>query len=216
MNLDFLKPKPGDDVEAWWSGVVEWAKTLAVEIGPGMRVSQMAGGGLRILMSDDTTVRTPFRVGLSGRRVTVSTGFLGTQVPYLISGDLMVRLDATGPDGVTPDPGGRPSLDLSDAVPGDDERSAIVVRVRLDANGVPIDDIETPEALQVVHLPKFDPAEKRRLMREESVAIQELAILYWTGDEPQRAGQVVRHNLKFSFAPSSQDDGVGRPFFSAV
>jgi hypothetical protein len=212
MNLAHLYPKPGEYVDEWWSRVIEWAKTLTVELGPGMRSSQGLNG-LRVMVSDSSPVRTPFRVGLTGRRARISTGYLDASVPYILSGDgeTAVRLDGTGADGLTPDPLGLPVLDLSDAEPGPDGRSAIVLRLTLDERGIPLDDEETPEALQILHLSDFSPAAKRALLTDENQAIQELAILYWSNNEPTRVGQVVRHNLVASYATETQT-----AFFSAV
>lgn len=211
MDISRLRPREGDDVERWWESVIQWARTLTVEIGPGMKATQIAGGGLRLIVDRVTTVRTPFSVAVTGRRATITPGYLGDRVPYIVADDLAVRLDGTRADGITPDPLGRPELALRSARPGEDGRSAIALRVRVGESGAPLDDREDPEALQVVHVSEFGPAEKRRLWTEERIALQELAVIYWTagGREPDRRGQVVRHNLRLSTAE-------GRAFFSAV
>lgn len=215
MDLSHLYPKKGDDVLAWWEKVIAWAKTLGVEIGPGMFTSQ-GPNGTQILVRGESPVRTPFRVGLTGRRVTVSEGFLGERVPFIqtASGD-WVRLDGTAADGVTPSPLGRPSIDLARAEPGEDRRGAIALRVRTDARGIPLDDREDPEALSIAYLAEFG-ATARRALAAEGWGIQPLAIVYWQGSAPGRVGQIVRHNLVHSFAASAAEGEPGRHFFSAV
>lgn len=216
MDLRQLYPKPGDDVLEWWAQVIAWAKTLTVELGPGMRASQGLHG-LRILVDDSEPVRTPFRVGLTGRRARISAGYLDGRVPYVLTGVGPVRLDGTGEDGITPNPWGVvPELDLKDAKPGEDGRSAIALLVRLDARGIPLDDQATPRARHVGHVADFSGRAKRERLDAEGIAIQELAVLYWRGGEPERVGQVVRHNLVMSYAPGNRDGERGRAFFSAV
>lgn len=214
MDLRHLYPRAGDDVLDWWEKVVAWARTLEVDLGPEAFATQ-GPNGLQITVRDSAPVRTPFRVGLTGRRVTVSPGFVDGRVPWIAAGSIAVRLDGTGPDGITPVSNGlTPGLDLRDAAPGEDGRSVIVVRRLVTERGVPIDDRETPEALQVLHVSEFSGAEKRRLAAA-GVALQELAILYWRDGQPVRVAQVVRHNLQHSYAAGSEEDPP-RHFFAAV
>lgn len=217
MDIRHLYPKKGDDVLDWWAKVIAWAKTLEVEIGPGMRATQGLNG-LKLLVTDQSPVRTPFRVGVTGTQATVSTGFLDDRVPWILDrgGDTGARLDGTGADGITPARGGRRKLDLAGAEPGNDGRSAIVLQVRLDGRGVPLDDAEVPAALQIVHVADFSPRKKTEQLDAEGIAQQELAILYWRSGAIDRVAQVVRHNLIGSYASPAAGDGLGRVFFSAV
>jgi hypothetical protein len=218
MDLQHLYPKRGDDVLEWWEKVIAWAKSLTVEIGPGMMASQGLNG-LQILVQADEPLRTPFRVGLGGSRVTVSAGFVGERVPHVLVGDVAVRLDGTGPDGITPVASGNlPQLDLYriNAKPGPDGRGAVAIRMQVDERGIPLDDRKTPEALQVVYVAEFDAAARREMARE-GIAIEPLAIVYWTQGAkpaPDRIGQIVRHNLVHSYAPGGEGE-PGRHFFSA-
>ena len=212
MDLRHLYPNRGDDVLAWWGKVILWAKTLPVEIGPNMLSSQ-GPNGTQIMVREESPVRTPFRVGLTGSRATVSTGFVGDRVPFvaLSDGSDYVRLDGTGPDGITPAATGTPSLDLRRAKPGADGRGAIAIRLQVDDGGIPIDDREKPEAFTVAYVADFDAA-ARRTLAEKGIAIQPLAIVYFRNDLPVSLGQIVRHNLVHSYAAGEP----GRHFFSAV
>lgn len=215
MDIRHLYPRRGDDVLEWWKKVTDWAKTLTVETGPGMFLSQ-GPNGTQIMVREGSPVRTPLRIGLTGSRATVSPGFVGDRVPFvaLPDGSGYIRLDGTGADGVTPATGAVPGIDLSKSKPGPDRRGAIVIRMQVNNRGIPIDDREDPEALQVTYTAEFDAAARRKLAAE-NIAIEPLAIVYWSAGArpiPERVGQIVRHNLQHSYAAGEP----GRHFFSAV
>lgn len=217
-----LYPRPGDEVLPWWAKVLRWAKSLPVIFGPGV-VGDWTTMGCEVTVRDPGVVRTPFRVRLqSGNQAArVTPGFVDDRVPFVIAGRgenrQVVRLDGTMADGLLEDPRGRPVIDLRQAEPGGDGRSAIVVVKRLGEQGQPIDDEEEPEALRVEHRSEFGPAEHARASREDGEGFQVLAVIYWRNEKIERVAQVTRHHLVHSWQPPDGTEGsVGRHFFSAV
>jgi hypothetical protein len=218
-NRRILEGRVGDPVLPWWKEVYKWARSLPVVLGPNMRATY-GPLGMKIRIATARPVRISWRAGLSGRQVRVGTGFVENEVPTIeVSSGRYVRLDGKTAEG-DDDPAGRPKLNLDDAEPGPDDRSAVVVAVQLgDGGEFPTAEelAESPDRLQVEHRSDFS-ANARRLAGQEGRPFHVLAIVYWRNDAPVRIGQVAMHDYVLLESETETADGETekRYFFSAA
>lgn len=197
-NRRIIEGRRGDDVLTWWRAVLTWLQSLPVVIGPNV-VATQTPMGLKAIVRTENPVNVFFEVGVSEGKATILPGQLDGYVPYIEQRDgkeKWVRLD-----GILPDQTGnvpldtRPVLDLSEAKPGDDGRSAICLVVKVDEFGRPLDPKEAPENLRVEHRSDFS-GNAKRAAGEKLEPFIELAIVYWRDARAIRSGQNVTHNLK--------------------
>lgn len=210
LNRRVLEGREGDPALTWWQEVWRWANSLPVILAPGMTMTQIPGMGTEIQVRTASPVRIFFEVAKTGSRVSVRTGMLEGEVPWMRHrGSEWLRLDGRLLDGTT---GPRPELDLSDAQPGADGRSCIAIVAQLDVStNQLLDPAKDPRALRVEHRREFGTAAKRRAWTLAE-PFHELAICYWREDRIERVEQVVQHNLGLAFVPGD-DDGKGLRFF---
>ncbi len=210
LNRRVLEGREGDLVLPWWREVWRWANSLPVILAPGMTMTQVPGMGTEIKVRTSNPVRIFFEVAKTGSRVSVRTGMLEGEVPWIKHrGAEYLRLDGRRLDGTT---GTRPELDLTDAEPGPNGRSCIAIVAQLDpATNQLLDPAEDPRALRVEHRSEFGTAAKRKAWTNAE-PFHELAICYWREGQIERVEQVVQHNLGLAYVPGD-DDGKGLRFF---
>jgi hypothetical protein len=181
-----LQAEPGDLILPKWLALLEWAESLKIIPGPGVRIASGPNG---------TTVRAlarrgwshPFKVALSRDGVRVSAGLLDGGRVMMAGG----FLDGKESDGVTRAKG-FPVLELKEK-PEDGAQTWVAIR-----RGEPVGG--KPTAPEIVHVARLDGDKE-----------QPLAVVTWRDGAPLQAFQVVFHNLQsaLSSAPSS----AGKVYF---
>ena len=218
-NRRILEGRVGDSVLRWWREVYKWARSLPVVLGPNMRAT-WGPLGMQIRVASGRPVRISWRAGLSGREITLASGYVETEIPSIeVEGGDFVRLDGRTAAGEEA-PQGRPKLSLTDAEPGEDNRSAVVVAAQLGEDGAfpdPEQLVEDPGLLVVEHRSDFS-AKARRLAAQDNRPFQVLAIIYWRDDEPSRIGQVAMHDYILLESETATEGGETqkRYFYSAA
>lgn len=193
-NHKKLEGYKGQPVIEWWREVFAWARSLPVVLGPNVRARQ-SPFGLDVTIKTDNPVSIFFEVGINGATVSVTPGRLDGLVPYIYDGGSeWISLDGYTPEG---DRVGRyPVIDLEDARPGENGRTAIVLAVDLgESRELPTEEelAANPDRLVVGHRSDISLEayiEADRVGRPFHV----LALLYWVGDRVDRVGQVAMHN----------------------
>ncbi|MEO0415602.1 MAG: hypothetical protein AAF226_11685, partial [Verrucomicrobiota bacterium] len=181
-NKRVIEGRRGDEVFPWWQAVLRWLESsLPIILGPNV-VATQTPLGTKVTVKTDNPVTVPFEVSVSETTASVLLGMLDSKVPFIRQRERQPEWLSL--DGLVPGQQGdlplesRPQIDLRDAEPGADYRSAICLVVKVDDNGRPLDPADNPENLRIEHRSDFSGSAKRKA-GEAGEPFQELAILYW-------------------------------------
>lgn len=200
MNARELEVKKGDPILPAWRKLQEWARSLKLIEGPGVRFRRTPSGTYVSAEIRRSSWLHPFLVNTIGdTAATVRAGTVNNLVPR-IRGKRIDNLDEAGEETEPPE--------VKLTGPGDELRSYIALVVLPDLKNGEL-DASDPEAVVIMHLERLSDVAK-------GLGIQPLALVQWTPEGAVRGVfQIVHHNLRFQHVPETTKT-LSRSFFWAV